>query len=371
MDLDLRHGWPRRAVLSQIALLPLLGCASQVEDGGHAQSHWRILPTEPYPRKQDDVFFISRSTGWYGNGSGKLYRTGDGGETWDLVWEQAGTFIRALGFVDERNGFLGNVGVGYAPSVEDPTPLYRTRDGGATWTPVEAQGIEAVGGVCAIDILPQRSIYAGEVRSIPLIHAAGRVGGPPTIMRSLDGGESWSISDLRDTAGMILDVKFLTPAIGLLCIATSTDLEQSNGAILRTTDGGQTWQIVYRSSRSLELCWKMSFPSAATGYATVQNNSNDVADQVILKTTDGGASWRELLLCRAAGMREFGVGFLNERRGWVGTSTSGFETNNGGLTWRPMDFGASVNKIRIVREANAFAAFAIGRNLARLDGRVG
>jgi hypothetical protein len=91
---------------------------------------WQRLPTEPYRGKQDDIAFVSPDSGWYGNGDGKLYRTIDGGQRWEKVWEQRGTFIRALGFVDSLHGYLGNVGTEYYPGVTDTRPLYRTLDGG-------------------------------------------------------------------------------------------------------------------------------------------------------------------------------------------------------------------------------------------------
>ena len=34
---------------------------------------WTKLPTEPYPGKQDDIFFVNERTGWYGNGAGKVF----------------------------------------------------------------------------------------------------------------------------------------------------------------------------------------------------------------------------------------------------------------------------------------------------------
>ena len=48
---------------------------------------WQRLPTEPYRGKQDDIAFVSPDSGWYGNGDGKLYRTIDGGQRWEKVWE--------------------------------------------------------------------------------------------------------------------------------------------------------------------------------------------------------------------------------------------------------------------------------------------
>ena len=72
-----------------------LGASSVFASSGFAgevwaqtPSAWRQLNTEPYRGKQDDISFVSPDIGWYGNGAGKLYRTGDGGETWSLLWER-------------------------------------------------------------------------------------------------------------------------------------------------------------------------------------------------------------------------------------------------------------------------------------------
>lgn len=48
--------------------------------------------------------------------------------------------------------------------------------------------------------------------------------------------------------------------------------------------------------------------------------------------------------------------------------TSGFETRDAGATWAPVQMGAAVNKIRVLREAGRFRAFAIGVEVHRLDG---
>lgn len=343
-----------------------MGLLSRVALG--AEGSWQKLPSEPYKGKQDDISFVSRNVGWYGNGQGKLYRTANGGDAWTKVWEQPGTFIRALGFVDERNGYLGNVGTEYYPNVTDTRPLYRTRDGGATWAAVEAPGIEIVKGICGIDIVRERRIFQGEMREAVVIHAAGRVGGPATMLRSVDGGVTWKVIDLKPHAGMILDVKFFDARNGLVCAATPDDLEKANALILRTADGGETWVRVYQSARPFENCWKMSFPSRNVGYATVQNYQEGTTARVVVKTTDGGATWQELPLVSDAKVREFGVGFVTEERGWVGTTTGGFETRDGGRSWAPVAMGAAVNKIRVLKDGARFRAFAIGVEVHRLDG---
>ncbi|MBI1254369.1 MAG: hypothetical protein GC196_08515 [Hyphomonas sp.] len=346
----------------------LTACAASVRaEAPKPPPVWRLLPTEAYPGKQDDISFVTPDIGWFGNGAGKLFATRNGGETWTKVFDQPGTFIRALGFVDEKNGFLGNVGTGYYPGVTDENPLYRTRDGGLTWTPVSAEGIGIVKGICGIDILPRTTIFQGELRSNPVIHAAGRVGGPATMLRSVDGGETWKVIDLRDKAGMILDVKFSGADTGLVCAATASDVSQANALMLRTTDGGETWSEVYRSARLFENCWKMSFPTPDVGYATVQNYEEGKSQRIFIKTTDGGKSWTELPLVDDAAVRQFGVGFVDVNTGWIGTTTTGYTTTDGGATWTPTEMGRAVNKIRVLKAGTGIRAYAIGVQLHRLD----
>ncbi len=331
---------------------------------------WRKLETVPYKGKQDDISFITPDIGWYGNGAGKLYRTTDGGNSWQQIADMPGTFIRALGFVDEKLGFLGNVGTDYYPGVTDPHPLYRTDDGGVTWTKISAPGIEKIKGICGIHLLPQKRIYQGERVNTPIIHAAGRVGGPAGLLRSLDGGRTWTVQDLSAQAGMILDVKFLSANDGFLCTATPHPEGGGEAQILRTTDGGKSWKSVYKSGRAMENCWKMSFPSAKTGYATVQSYNEDAktSKRYVIKTTNGGKSWKELLLADDIKLQEFGIGFVDDRRGWVGTCSTGYETRDGGKSWAPIEMGRAVNKIRIIGEGPARRVFAIGVDLHRLDG---
>lgn len=60
-------------------------------------------------------------------------------------------------------------------------------------------------------------------------------------------------------------------------------------------------------------------------------------------------------------MRQFGVGFADEKIGWVGTTPGGYQTIDSGATWTSVaDMGRASNKARIVRDGNGFVAYAIG-----------
>lgn len=334
-----------------------------------ADAAWHQLQTEPYKGKQDDIHFIDANRGWYVNGAGKIFATADGGKTWTLQLEQPGTFFRTVGFVDADNGFAGNIGIDYFPGVTDTRPLYRTRDGGKTWKVVESLTGEQVKGLCAIDVLHTPYVNAGKLDNRAVIHAGGRVGGPAALLRSLDGGDSWKVIDMTPHTAMILDVKFFDAMNGVVFGASDSDVQASYARIIRTQDGGVTWKVVYESKRPFEITWKGSFPTATVGYATIQSYDPDPASsqRYVVKTTDAGRSWKELPLVNDAKVREFGIGFRDERIGWVGTSTSGFQTVDGDKSWTPVEMGRAVNKIRVLPTDSGFVAYAIGVDVYKFE----
>jgi len=350
----------RDAITAGVALasLPLIGA-------GAGEPAWEKLATEAYPGKRDDISFADALHGWYGTGKGDLFRTTDGGESWTKIASKPGTFIRALGFVDANTGFIGNIGTDYYPGVTDTTPLYRTDDGGVTWKAADLGG-RTIAGVCAIDVLRTQRIYQGKLEPRIVVHAAGRVGGPSGLLRSIDGGLSWTVTDLSAQAGMILDIKFFDEQTGLIFASTGRDPATTEGLILRTTDGGKSWSEVYKSGRAAELIWKASFVSSKIGYATVQSYDPNRAQQLIVKTVDGGRSWAELPMVMDAKARQFGIGFADEQRGWVGTAAGGLETRDGGKSFTPAPIARAANKFRMVADGKRRHVYAIGTEVQRL-----
>jgi photosystem II stability/assembly factor-like uncharacterized protein len=329
---------------------------------------WKKLETEVYQGKQDDITFIDENTGWYINGYGKIFHTEDGGITWVKQLEQKGSFFRTVAFIDKNIGFVGTVGTDYFPNVTDTIPLYGTKDGGKTWKPVKYKG-SYVKGLCAIDVVKEQFINHGKIDYKYHLFAVGRVGSPANIMISHDNGETWTSQSLNNNCKMLFDIKMFDKNTGLACAATDEDISKSNALILKTNDGGKTWKKVYQSNRSFETTWKVSFPTEKIGYVTIQSYNPDpnVKQQRVAKTIDGGETWTEINLVEDSGAREFGIGFIDENHGFVGTLNSGFETKDGGQTWRKIVLGRACNKIRIYKNAdNKVFGYAIGVNVFKL-----
>ena len=330
---------------------------------------WKKLNTEGYPGKQDDITFINKQEGWYVNGFGSIYHTQNGGISWKKQLEKKGTFFRCIAFVDSLCGFAGTVGTDYFPNVSDTIPLYGTKDGGKTWHPVAYSG-PYVKGLCAIDIVKEQYINHGKIDYKVHIYAVGRVGTPANMLVSHDGGLTWTSNSMNKDCKMLFDIKMFDKNNGFVCAASDEDMEKSNALILKTSDGGKTWKNVYQSNRPFECTWKASFPTNKVGYVTIQSYNPDpnVKQQHLAKTTDGGDTWQEIDLIEDASAREFGIGFIDEKNGFVGTMNSGYETNDGGLTWLPINLGKACNKIRIYKDGSGkFYGYAIGVDVLKAE----
>jgi photosystem II stability/assembly factor-like uncharacterized protein len=330
---------------------------------------WTKHTTEPYRGKQDDIFFINPTTGWYVNGGGKIFKTTDSGTTWTKQLEKPGTYFRCIAFIDENNGFAGNIGPGYFPGVTDTVPLYQTTDGGATWTAVTTIEGEPIVGLCALEVVKVPFINAGNLDHKTRIVGVGRVGGPVAGIVSDDLGKTWQRMTLPESCAMAFDVHFFDEKHGVVAAASSTDVEESTALILTTNDGGKTWTEAFRGTRPFELTWKISFPTKQTGYVTIQSYNPDKAASLrfVAKSSDGGKTWAEIPLVDDAAVRQFGVAFIDENHGWIGAMPGGFETTDGGKTWMRAEFGNAVNKIRVLRDGETTWLHAVGVNVHSLE----
>ncbi len=308
---------------------------------------WQELPNAPYVGRHNDAYFVSPQKGWIVNGDGEIYRTTDGGSSWTRQLRQPSSHFRSVGFLNELHGFAGNVGAGEF-GASDMFPLYETKDGGAIWTPVPAWNGRTPTGLCGMQVVNDSVVVA-----------VGRVRGPAFFVRTTDGGITWRSTDMSGYAAGLIDVFFTSPDTGFAVGLTNVDHELSSAVILYTDDGGRTWERRFRSTRIGEWAWKISFPSSSVGYVSLQRNSQSPI--YILKTSDGGINWEEKLFSSSYYFVQ-GIGFIDENRGWIGGNSTSpiYETRDGGETWTAETIRPRLNRFRFLGDS---LGYAVGRSV--------
>jgi photosystem II stability/assembly factor-like uncharacterized protein len=298
--------------------------------------------------KQDDAFFIDAQTGYVASGpTWSIWKTADGGGSWQQVFTKTGTYFRSIAFLDAMHGFAGNLGAGLDPQITDTTVLYETTDGGATWNPVTNITGPASSGICNLTVIDATHLVA-----------VGRANGPSFMLTSSDAGASWTSTDLNTQFAMLIDARFTSPTEGILA-----GMNQ-NGvcSIQHTSDGGKTFDEVFASKTPNSLCWKISFPSDLVGYVSVQDST--AGPPTLAKTIDGGKTWAELPMSGVpkAAFPAVGVGFITENVGWVSPEDATmptYLTTDGGQTWAPDPaLKSPINRFRFVDKNTAYAVGA-------------
>ncbi len=133
------------------------------------------------------------------------------------------------------------------------------------------------------------------------------------------------------TYSPLSDVFFLTEDLGWIA--------GQLGTILRTTDGGYTWEEPTDSLPVIASMYSIYFIDENIGFA---GGANDL----ILKSINGGATWSEVPF-ESGGGKIYSLYFADANIGWAlsGTSTGGeiSYTTDGGNTWSVQATEESVN----------------------------
>ncbi|MBK8553810.1 MAG: hypothetical protein IPL53_23275 [Ignavibacteria bacterium] len=133
-----------------------------------------------------------------------------------------------------------------------------------------------------------------------------------------------------------------------------------NSVVILTTNGGDSWERVYKSSRTHEWCWKISFnPEISRTFGVVSIQRMNGLQSYYLKTTNKGFNWSEIPFMS---YNEQGIGFLNENTGWIGgygnstVGDSSYQTTDGGISWVTVGWSRYLNRIRFINDTLAFAS---------------
>src|ERR1039458_9754227 len=158
------------------------------------------------------------------------------------------------------------------------------------------------------------------------------------ILKTTDGGESWSKLTIPGTVDSIVKVHFFDANLGFALADSGTSSSSNKSIIYKTTDGGTTWTI----TATITGCYmyNMDFSSTTTGIA--------IGNTGYLYYTTDGATWNKapnptlpssIIYSRTD---QWGLKFISPTSavscGW-GSTAVGFQptiflkTTNAGATW--------------------------------------
>jgi len=302
----------------------------------------RILPSSPKALSQEDgweplqsgvtqdlnsISFICLNRGSIVGDEGVILRTGTSGDDWSL---------QDPGVMDNLNDiFYYDYSIILA--VGESGTILLTNNTGLNWTVIQT-------GMIA-------TYHSGQMITDKIGVAVGvNAIFQPFFTKTTDGWNTWeSMSFYIDHGGefyegWLSDVFFINASIGF---ATAVVDIPAGGAIVRTMDGGSTWETVYFSSNEL---LGIEFTGSGTGYA-VGNHG------VILISVDSGETWIPLE-SGVSGVL-YAIDFSSEAKGTaVGDNGIIIRTENEGQTWVSQASGTTFDlfAVRFITEKFGFVA---------------
>jgi photosystem II stability/assembly factor-like uncharacterized protein len=348
------------------------------------------------------VDFVNVSTGWAA-GDGGVIKTTNGGVSWqaqDLPGDGVYRFTD-VSFVDASHGWAcGSYAVAGGAAA---SRIVRTTDGGDTWTIAE-QWIESA-SKAEVQLLMQVDFVnatTGWATGWGYTAALGDWG--YVVLKTMDAGDTWSITRFGDGRAEISAMDFTTATDGWLATASLADYAPAT--IWRTTDGGGSWTA--QTTRSGATITDLAASPAGECYVSGQTQGTSDWVGFVLHSSDDGATWTQeyaqktvkpeavafasttaiavgdgaLFLSRdattgvwtqfAPGVRKnlTKVQFMDAKLGWaVGWKSTILRTTDGGRTWEPASVpsGISLEGIDMVTESVGWAVGCSGPQVPYAD----
>src|SRR5581483_6373266 len=190
----------------------------------------------------------------YGDG---VYKSIDGGKTWTSLGLKDTRQIGAL-IVDPHNPDIVLVAaLGHAFGPNEERGVFRTTDGGKSWTKVLYKDPQT--GAIDVSFDPNNSqiVYAAlwQARRLPWNFSSGGPGSG--LYRSTDGGVTWTrLSGNGLPNGILGRIHVsVSPANSKRIYAM---IEAKDGGLFRSDDGGAHWKLINQDGRLRQRAWYFS-----------------------------------------------------------------------------------------------------------------
>jgi|AntRauTorcE11897_2_1112592.scaffolds.fasta_scaffold02357_1 photosystem II stability/assembly factor-like uncharacterized protein len=259
-----------------------------------------------------------------------VYKSVDGGDTWTHVGLGETHFIGEMVVhpADPDIVWVAALGHAFGSEGNEERGVFKTTDGGKTWDKVLYNGPKA--GAVDIEINPinPRVLYATlwEAHRSPWEMISGGPGSG--LYKSTDGGENWE--NISKRPGL---PKGVLGKIGVAVSPVNPDrvwaiIENENGGVFRSDDKGKSWDRVNKERKLRQRAWYYTHIVADTEDEDVVY----VLNVNFHKSTDGGQSF-ESIDTPHGDHHDLWIDPDNGKRMVVADDGGGQVTYNGGKDW--------------------------------------
>ncbi len=184
-----------------------------------------------------------------------VYRSTDGGKTWSHLGLSDTRHISKIRVHPRDPNLLYVAALGHAHGPNDERGIYRSRDGGQTWDHVLFRSQDAGASDLSMDPHNPRVLYASfwEARRSPWGLTSGGPGSG--LFKSTDGGDTWNELSRNKSLPKGTLGKLGVSASGARPDRVFAIVEAEDGALFRSDDGGQTWERLSEDRNLRKRAW--------------------------------------------------------------------------------------------------------------------
>jgi hypothetical protein len=300
-----------------------------------------------------------------------LFRSTDGGNT----WARLNTGLPAQGFtvasilINPVNTAVVYVGItpGGQPDATGAPPqpgLYKSTDGGASWTFISSQ---PDGSFLAIDSATPSTLYSSD--------ASGPI-------KSVDSGTTWTAIHQGLPPGSVTALAVDPQSPSKLYLSWYTQDEAPGTGIYRSNDGGSTWtatsadipvhqiSVDPRNSLTIYGVSQLGDPSSfsSQGHGNPRKRTGQSASlKGVIKSVDGGTNWSAAnggLPGAIPALYQMAIDSINTSTVYLGTSYELFKSTDSGNSWVPFPNLPYINALSLATDPNTAGTLYVGAELS-------